>query len=184
LLEFQDREQTNSKQGTLIIDGKQTPITLKLFDSAKTTVPLKFTTYLPADMMSEVKSEREGDSVRFMANLAGKRNPDAYLEFFVEVQGTTEAEARGVARMAAIARGLVARPPDAPTQHEWALSEYDFKGAGPEGKRLVGTIMFSGHSDRYFTVVLSCPEKDATQIRPRAEIILREWRWEDNGQGL
>jgi hypothetical protein len=171
----------DAKQASIIIEGKQKPTTLRLFDSTKTTVPLKFTTYVPDDMISEIKSEREGDSVRFIANLGG---PDAYLLFFVEVQGTTEAEARSVARMAAVARGLVERPPDAPRQFDWALSEYTFKGGGPKGKRFVGTIIFSRHADRYFTFVLSHPEKDTSQIRPRAETILENWRWEDNGQPL
>lgn len=132
-----------SKRETLVIDGKPTTITFKLFDSAKTTVPLKFTTYLPDDMISEVKSEREGDSVRFIANLGGKRDDDAFLEFVVEVQGTTEYEARAFARMAAVARGLVERPPDSPKRHQWALSEYDFEGPAPKGKRCRNDYLFA-----------------------------------------
>jgi len=171
-------------QRSLFIEKEERSITLKLFDATKTTLPLRFTTYSPDDMIPEVKSEREGDSVRFVAAFGGRRNADEYLGVFIEVQGRTEAEARGIARMAAIARGLVERPPDQPKLRQWALSEYDFAGSGPKGKRVVGTIFLSRHADRYFTIVLSYPEQYAGEVMPRAEVILNEWRWQDTGQSL
>jgi hypothetical protein len=177
-------QRSDTRRENISIGSRSMPVNLNLFETAKTTLALPFTTYVPEDMIREGTSGREGDSVRWTLTLAGRRIDDAYVEVAVDPLGTTEADARNMARMGAIGRGLQPRVEGMPQRHGWSLSEYGFSRSSPQGTRVVGNITMGKHRDRFFYVVVNYPERDSPQFSPRAEIILREWRWEDTGEAL
>ncbi|MBI3952023.1 MAG: hypothetical protein HY314_16375 [Acidobacteria bacterium] len=129
-------------------------------------------------------SSGEGDAIRFIANFGGKRNEDAYLEVFFYPAGTSEAQARALAKEAATSRGLTERRADVPNYYKWSLAEYGFSSKLKGRGSIIGTGALGRHGDRFFRVTLQYPQDYAEGFVPRAHRILDEWRWEDTGQGF
>ncbi|MBX6362600.1 MAG: hypothetical protein IRZ00_01920 [Gemmatimonadetes bacterium] len=159
---------------TIPMEGFEEPFTLRLY-KAPDDYPLAFSTYVPPDMLVEGGDD---GSIAFVANFAGKRNPDAALRLFPDSL-ESDVAAANLAREYARAHGLRARRPGAPHRFTWSIAEYDFAEPRPDAEPIVGTVAVAGHDGRYFRIVLSYPEDYAEGFTPRAVRILEEWRWAD-----
>lgn len=178
------QERPETKQGTIPLEGMEEPFTFRLVRSPE-RFPLPFTTYIPQDFLVDTVRSGEGDAVRFIANFAGRRNDDAFLEVFFYPAGTTEAEARAMTRAVAERHGRPEeRRPEVGKQYPWSLVEYGFAEQRPTGESVLGTVALGRHRGRFFHVVLQYPEEYAEGFVPRAYRVLDEWRWEDTGELL
>jgi hypothetical protein len=181
-----------TRQGVLMIEGMEEPSTFRLFESPR-DFPVAFSTYVPEDVVAEASRNGDGASARFIANFAGQRNDLAVLHFYFFPEHATEAQARAELQTFATARGVPRgheeeeeAPPGrviADNRYDWALEGVRYAIDTPEGA-LIGHVSLGWYRDRFFQVVLQHPEEWAEGFVPRAEAILRDWRWEDTGEPL
>lgn len=168
---------------TLGLEGEAQPVVLHLRWFPALPAAVRFSTYVPPDLVAEGGTQA-GEPVRFVAHFAGQRTETAVLQATFYPEGTTEAEARVLARQAAEGRVPVERRAGAAPRFGWSLAEHDFAfDIRPVGW-VQGTVALGRHGDRFFELVLQHPESFAEGFVPRAERVLEGWRWDDTGSGL
>lgn len=165
------------REDTILLEGMPEVVTGRLY-RAPEGFPLPFSTYLPEGLAPESVQTNAGQAVRIVAEFGGRRNENAYLRITALPAGTTEAEARELARSLA---GDGARLDDAPS-HPWAIAEYHFTRRTPGNP--VGFVALGSHGDRFFTIMAHYPAEYGDGLGPRIAYILEHWRWEDSGRGL
>jgi hypothetical protein len=138
-----------------------------------------FITYYPSDMVLETAASEEGQAVRFLANMGGKKNASALLHIFLFPAGTEEKAARGLVQTAAGSRGVQSLKAPSGPRRRWAVVEYSLARKGYSG-----SIALGKHGSRWFHVLLDYPVSYADGLVPRADQILKELRWRDTGRGL
>jgi hypothetical protein len=145
---------------------------------------LPFSTYVPVDMAAEADRWEALEGVRFVAVFGGQRNESAALRVIVHHAGATESDAVAVLR--GLAADLGTELVDAPWEDSFEWSVRDFRNvAEPFRADAVEGVMALGiRGGRYFAVVIHYPAEYGDGFGPRAEQILREWRWEDTGEAL
>lgn len=167
-----------ARQDTILLEGMPEIITSHLYQ-APASFPLPFSTYIPEGMAPETVSAEEGEAIRVVVEFGGRRNENAYLQITALPAGTTEAQAREIARSQA-AEGI--QPDDVPF-YPWSIAEHMFMRGGQRGF-VVGRLALGRHGGRYFTITSHYPAEYGDGLGPRIDYILRNWRWEDTGQGL
>jgi hypothetical protein len=189
----------DTREGIIEIEGTQERFVFDLFEAPR-GFPVRFSTYVPRDMVAEAEAEDETGTVRFVANFGGRRNDLAVLHFYFFPEGVLEEQARaelqtfatsrGVPRSLEIPDAVSAPPPQLQTDrvtaeqlYDWARYGFRFSMEGPDGV-LLGTASLGWYRDRFFHVVMQYPEEYAEGFVPRAEWIIRDWRWDDTGEPL
>ncbi|MGH7475188.1 MAG: hypothetical protein ACRELD_02770 [Longimicrobiales bacterium] len=160
---------------TLWLEGMPEVIEARLY-RPEWPEPIRFSTYVPPDIIAEPGSSGAEHAVRFIANFAGRRNDDAVLALFVHPASTSEAEARALARSVAESRGLREHDADAAPRFDWSIVEYGFRDCDDTGC-LVGTVAVGRHGTRPFQVLVQYPQEYADGFSPRADYIIEELRW-------
>lgn len=170
------------KNSTLALEGDEEPITLQLFESGSASLPVSFTTYVPADMIAQPGFAGDRSAVRFVANFGGKREQRAYMEvaFYPSVTGETTAKALLAESAASESSVKENVAPD--KRFAWSVAEYEMVPKTRGG--IAGVAVLGSHGDRLFEITLHYPEEFAEGFVPRAYRILAEWRWTDTNQGL
>lgn len=169
-------------QDSIQLEGMPERINAKLFDSSRVGLPVHFTTYIPSDLLVDAGGSSRGKSVRLVANFAGHRNDNVYVELVFLPAGTTEQQARTRTRATADKRGWVARA-DTTKRYPWSIAEEGFSKKVAE-HHLGGTVVLGRHGDRFFHLVIQNEEEYAEGFLPRVAYVLSHWRWEDTGTPL
>src|SRR5262249_11351630 len=113
-------QRPKSKQVVLMLEGQPEKVTFTLFDGRRVPVPCP--TYGPADIVGvDTTVPGGGHVIRFVAQFAGKRNENAYLQVGSVPRSVTETKARELARRIAARRGQGQRPAGAPRRFAWSL---------------------------------------------------------------
>ena len=163
---------------TLRLEGMPQPLESHLY-RAPWREPLAFSTYVPADMITEAA----GDTVRFVADFGGQRQDSALVQVVALPHGLAPDSLRRATRRLAEQRGLPAGPTSA--NLPWAIAEFDFRGrACSPATCSTGTIVLAAHGGRFFRVLWQYPAEYGDGMAPRVRWILEEWRWQDTGDGL
>ena len=165
--------------GTLVVAGKPETLAFRLYESPA-DFPLRFSTYVPEDVIVETTSVEGRDAVRFTGTYNGARVDDEFLWVLFYPVGTPETDARRAADEIARARGGTPVP-GRNRRYPWSLAEYEL-ALGQPPARLLGTLALGRHAGRYFHLVIAYPERERDRFLPRAHRILDEWRWKGTGK--
>jgi hypothetical protein len=144
-------EKTDSIQG----EGVFQKFTARLVEPNS---DLRFSTYVPADMIFEQASAGEGEGFFFYSNFAGKRNDNAFVLLFVLPDGATEADAQKLANAFVISRKQL------PSQ--------------------VAHTRLGSHDGRHFYWAETYPGEFGDGMGPRSAYIRRQWIWLNDGKSL
>lgn len=168
------------KTDSIRLEGTWHRFTARLVQS---DAGLRFSTYVPADMIYEPVSSDEGDGHFFFSNFAGRRNDNAYVLVFIFPPGTTEAQARRLAHSFVSSRDTIRgrRQPDQDYQESLFELGFFFRSNGADH---FGDIALGKHRDRYFYFAMQYPQEFGDGFGPRADYIRKQWVWLDDGQGL
>ncbi len=171
------------KTDSINLEGATEKLEMTLFDPG-----LLFSTYYPSDMVAERLPAEDGAKVRFHANFGGVENKDVYMEIFLlkEAGELMDMKSRilgGDGMMAT--NGWQVEPAHATVGDlcPWAHESYSF--VDPRVRPAATVQVCVGlHKDRPFYVILHYPMEYSEGFAPRAGLILRNIRWEDNGDPL
>lgn len=173
-----------SKSDTLYLEGMPEPVTLKLFDEPG----LPFVTYYPSTTITtQTTSSDEGILARFNAAFGDTEEPEAHLQFFFP---SPEAGLYSVQAMQDLVTGLIesnawrlTEDPAAPPPCPWAQAQYRF--AAPDTAEAGSGFACIGVREGWpFYVLTYVPEQYAEGFGPRMRVLLRAFRWRDDGTGL
>jgi hypothetical protein len=141
--------------------------------------PLPFHTALPASFRPGVDLREPGAAVQFTWSPDGERRDSAFVYLRVMEEGTREGRAREIVRTAAERLRIPGdRTELQPRQvHPWAVVEYPIRSVGTSGVPVQGWVALGERGGRWFYVITQAPEDAWPRFAPRAELILREWRW-------
>lgn len=172
---------------TLRIEGMPEPMPLRLYGTPDDFRP-GFGAYVPGDMLveeTEADDEGDGRSVHFRAAFGGQVTPDAFIHLYVFPDTVTPAGARAAVRGYEAGRGIpVSRgieplpEPEAGRRMPWALEAYTFRYQSG-GQWYLGSIGLGSHAGRLFHLITHYPAEYGDGFGPRADILLRTWRWAD-----
>lgn len=182
------------REDTILIEGTPQAIRLQRY-ATPDTFPLPFTTWVPSDMVAELDPanvDQPGAGLRFIANFAGRRSPDAFLHLYVYPAGTTaqdvlaQARAFVASRGVPVSRGIEVAPPVADTvaRQPWTAHEERFRLQVGANQWLVGSIALGEHAGRFFHLITQYPAEFGDGFGPRAAVIQENWRWTDNDAPL
>ena len=138
-----------TKRDSIRLEGSWQPLLLGLFQPGG---DLPFYTYVPSDMLTETHTSAHGVAYRFIANFAGTRKDDAYLEVFVFPAAMNKDSIVATAK----------RYRDAHKQKGFS-NAFDLRM----------------HNNRYYYIARFYPEEYGDGFAPRAQRILDEWQWLD-----
>ncbi len=152
-----------TKPATMRGEGQQGTLTLVREDD----FPLPFATYRPEGMTSDWGASDEGAGAHFFVG-------DATLTIFVPATdpGNLAEWARETAESMGEPSQLDAFP-------RWTVAAYSFGGAD-----VTGSVRAGRHAGRAFYVLETMPLERGSGFAPRADVVLREWRWLDDGSGF
>lgn len=167
-------------EDTVMLEGNPEPMTLRLFRPAG-DFPLPFSTYVPEFLTGSTVTPGEPPEVRFTPANPTDFTRTAVISFVVYPAGTTEAQARGIARGAAADRGTVT---DLERPHAYAADGWRFRGSGTPGAALTGWVELGRRGDRWFHILVQYPAEMGDGMGPRVVTILEHWRWEPSGERL
>lgn len=156
------------KIDSIQVEGTYERFTAKLVESS---VPPRFSTYLPADMVFEPVSSGEGDGYYFHTNFGGARNENAFLLVFVFPERTSQANAQQMLQAFKASRNATSTEGD----------RFTFQR---NGTRLHGGISLHDENGRYYYVAEQYPAEYGDGFGPRAEFIKKQWVWLDTGSSL
>ena len=179
---------------TISLEGMPEPILLRRFETPE-SFPLRFSTYVPADMdreMDPVSAGEAGAGLRFVAAFGGTRNADAFVHVYAYPEATDLAEVQATARAFIASRGVPvsgsAEPPglgpQANRRFGWSVHEEGYRYQISDGQWVVGTLALGQHAGRYFHVVTQYPAEYGDGFGPRAARIFEHWQWTDTGRPL
>jgi len=160
---------------TIYIEGMPQPVRLQLVESPA-IFPMPFTTYVPPGFIFEEIRRGDQPEVRFVMELGGRRNDDAFLEIAAYPTGLSVEGAEERARHAAAAGAHLV--PATNSDIPWAIREWRSSVRNEAGES-VARVILGRHGDRYFQLRIRHPVAYAEGFGPRAAIVLREWRWSD-----
>lgn len=160
-----------------MIEGMPDTVELRLV-RAPPDFPVRFSTYVPADMDVGTESTADGHSLEFTARFGGVPNERAYVQFFFYPHATTPAlghnsiESFVNSLNPEVDRSREVEP------HDWAIEEIAF--TYPHDQALfVGRVALAQRGDVVFHYVQHYPAEYGDGMAPRIGTILREWRWGD-----
>lgn len=160
---------------TILIEGMEETIEVRAFRTP-VAFPLGFSTVVPAGMAIDFVSSGEGDVVRFEAAFGGVHRPEAALIFTVLPRRIDGERAREM--LAQEARQLGGVPVE-PVEKPWALRQYRF-----QGNDVSGFIGLGEHDETRYFIAARYPPEYGDGLGPRVDLILRRWRWTDDGSPL
>ncbi|HEX6983194.1 MAG TPA: hypothetical protein VF181_10575 [Balneolaceae bacterium] len=137
--------------------------------------PIQFSTYAPAEMVTETVNLENGKSISIMANFGGRLNKNAQLTIFAFPAGSVGSEVHK--RVAEIAKSYNAVPGDS-ALHPWAEKLYDLRGEA------FGFLALDVKEGVWFYVLAAYPPQYADGMGPRINLILEKWRWAESGEPL
>lgn len=169
-----DAPRPDSKESTILIEGQTERITLERFRPAD-SFPLRFETYIPADMTADTVDTGRGEVVRIRAAFGGEPVSGAAVHIATLPPGTDAAEAGMWASSLAdgVARDELYQEDDPAWGH--AIHRL-------EGER-AGFVALDEHEGTWFYVLAAYPPEYGDGMPPRIEVILDEWRWTDETGG-
>lgn len=157
---------------TLIVEGYPEPVTLRLV--REDDGPLPFATYVPGDVAYDATASGEGAGYRFTLG-----DPDqpyhAVLHVFVPSAESGLGDPRAYAQALAGSAALQPLGDAAP----WVEAAYSWRREGRFGSVLAGT-----REGQRFYVAEDLQEEMGDGFAPRANMILRHWRWFPEGTPL
>ncbi|MHB1168873.1 MAG: hypothetical protein ACYC28_06275 [Longimicrobiales bacterium] len=166
-----------TKRGVLLLEGKADSTDFRLVETPD-GFPVQFTTYVPADMVTDVDSVDGGHSIEFVANFGGVLNQRAYMQVFFYPRRTSLPLARTTVDN--FIRGLnpevdrsVSEAPE-----PWAYEQTSFSYPH-EQQTYVGRIALAKRGEIAFHMLAHYPAEYADGMGPRIAAILQEWRWAD-----
>jgi hypothetical protein len=168
---------------TIRVEGMPEALRLVLLRSPDGFRP-PFSTYVPADMRATVESTGDSAAVRVAAQFGGIAEPNAYIHIRSYPPGQTLTQVQQNVRGFLRSRepwGDEAGPTDRP---QWAQEAYAFSYSGDRGVRYVGRAIIAHRNGRFFHVLTHYPAEFGDGFGPRAQAVLRHWRWEDDGTTL
>lgn len=180
------QERPAERLDTLLLEGMPEPIMLRLYSTPEDVMP-GFGAYVPADMVVE-EGELEEDggwSVHFQAAFGGRRNPDAFVHFYVYPDSMSREGASGAVlgyktgRGVPVSTGIEPLPePEAGRRMPWALESYTFRYQSG-GQWYLGSIGLGRQAGRFFHIITHYPAEYGDGFGPRAALLLETWRWRD-----
>lgn len=139
----------SEKPDSVRVEGSWQPLELRLF---KPSASIPFLTYVPADMIAELRREHGAEAVYFFANFAGQRNDQAFLLLVMLPAGTTEEEAVRTARQFKTSRARTG---------------------------FIVTTDLRRHGDRFYYIAEHYPAEYGDGFGPRSNKIQEQWQWLD-----
>ncbi len=171
-------------QSTITLEGAAQPISLRLFEWIPPAPSPGSSTYVPPDILTRPSAGGAAPALRFIANFGAVLQAQAYLEVaWLPVRTSRRQALTSAGRVVPDTAPLRRR---SPSRHQfgWSLAEYDITYRDKSGSRIGGVSALGRHGDRYFTLTLHYPLEYGAGFGPRAELILKEWRWRDTQKGL
>jgi hypothetical protein len=164
------------KTVTVSMEGMDEELRLVRYD-APSDFPLRFSTYIPEDMVAERWPSGEGDAVAFVAAFGGQRNEAAAMRVIAHREGATAVEVEEILGQLALDLGTELVASTEEPRFDWSVREYRSvpgrtQRDGPHGYMAVGR-----RGDRYYTVAVHYPPEYGDGFAPRTHQILQEWRW-------
>lgn len=154
---------------TIAVEGIPQSMQMYRLESAD-SFPLKFSTYIPVDMKTEVVHRDGGPVIRLMAHFGGQLNKEARLLISAFPAETPAAAVRKEAMAKARTLGTISKEPD---RYPWAKKVYAI-----EGKK-IGFLALAHKNDRWFYLLAAYPPEYGDGMGPRIHEIIRHWRWKD-----
>ena len=164
------------KGDSVMLEGTWHRIAVHLVESPPGFEPA-FYTYAPEDFAVHQSSSAEGTAWRFNARFGGTENPEAYLLVFFFPDGTSDSEARRRIDQLIADRTVVQRDAGQAKRYPWSEVEYSYQGKTKSGQPLLGSVALGRHNGRLFYFLTEYPAEYADGFGPRAQVILKEWRW-------
>ncbi|MDQ3799881.1 MAG: YobA family protein [Acidobacteriota bacterium] len=159
-----------TKTDYLRVEGERRRVTLRLFDE----VDLPFAAYYPEnDFIPETGASDEGQSLRFVSKMGGRKNENAYVHIFFPYRNSSPAQVR---RLVSGNRGLLKTngwrvkdvKPNKNYNFAWAKEQIFFADRNNDGFVLIGR-----QQNRAFYVIVHYPKEYAEGFLPRAEVVLK-----------
>ena len=154
-----------AKAGTIRVEGTEQPTTLTLV--REEDFPIPFATYRPEGMTSDWGASDEGAGAHFFLG-------DATLTIFVPSRDPGD-----LAAWASETAESMGEPSQLDAFPRWVDAAYSFGGVD-----VTGSVRAGRHNGRAFYVLETMPLEMGDGFAPRAETVLREWRWLDTGTGF
>jgi hypothetical protein len=166
-----------TRRGVIAIEGATDSIDLRLTRSPD-DFPVRFSTYVPADMVPETETTPNGFAFEVVASFQGRRNDRAYVQFFFYPPGTSLALARSTVDSFVsglnpeIDRSRPAMP------YPWAIERTAFSYPH-EDELFIGSIALAQRGNVVFHYLEHYPAEYGDGMAGRIATILDEWRWGD-----
>ena len=173
-----------SLQASITLEGTAEPIALRLFEWTPPAPSPGLSTYVPQDIVPRPSAAGAAPTLRFVANFGAVMQAQAYLEMAWLPAAASRRQA--LASTGRVAPGAAPLRRRSPARHQfgWSLAEYDIAYRDKTGSRIAGVTALGRHGGRYFKLTLHYPLEYGAGFGPRAELILKEWRWRDTQSGL
>jgi hypothetical protein len=150
-----------TRQDTLLLEGRPEPVELQLFESLPDW-PLQVATYLPPGMVAESSRSKEGDKLLFSLG-------EAQLSFVILPEGTN----RSSAQVRAKANFGKANVQSCQSSWDWQWKcMYVSNLQGREKRLLIGE-----QQGRQFYFFLDYPLEESSGAAPRFDMVMRGWRF-------
>jgi hypothetical protein len=168
--------QPTRKTVTVSMEGMDEAMRLVRYD-APADFPLRFSTYIPEDMVAERWPSNEGDAVAFVAAFGGERNEAAAMRVIAHRDGATAHEVEEI--LGQLARDLGTNLVESSDEHryEWSVREFQSVPRRSQRDAPVGVMAVGRRGDRFYTIAIHYPPEYGDGFAPRTHQILQEWRW-------
>jgi hypothetical protein len=164
------------KTVTVSMEGMDEALRLVRYD-APADFPLRFSTYIPEDMVAERWPSGEGDAVAFVAAFGGQRNEAAVMRVIAHREGATAVEVEEILGQLALDLGTELVPSTDERRFDWSVREYRSVPGRTQRNNPHGFMAVGRRGDRYYTVAVHYPPEYGDGFAPRTHQILQEWRW-------
>lgn len=164
-------ERPETVQDTIIVEGMDEPITLRLVRF--TDVPLPFSTYVPEDWTTDVLGSDEGVAAQMTT---GEPPYQGRLTLFMPSGEPTVEEIVELAQSVADSYGN-AQPMEAPA--DWVRRGLTFRDG-----ETIGTVQVGVHNGNPFYLLEAFSAEMGDGFGPGSAVALARLRWEDDGSGL
>lgn len=176
-------ERPDTVTDTIRIEGMPEPMRLRLFRAED--LPLPFSLYVPADMAASTEDEGESGTVHIEAAFGDVPDQDAFIHVRIYADSVNRQQAEARVRAFKTGRGIpvsqgieLIADEVAEVRMPWAELAYGFRYQS-HGTWFAGSIGVGRHAGRFFHIIRHYPVEYGDGFEPRADLIIKSWRWED-----
>ncbi|MBD2409918.1 hypothetical protein H6H01_04155 [Nostoc calcicola FACHB-3891] len=159
-----------TKAATISVEGEKSSINLQLYDKYDDL----FTTYFSnEDFVAEGFSSGEGTGVRFISNVDGNKNENAYIAISFPNSFKTLEQLRSFVNGTSGLMGsngwkVLSNTED--LSYGWTKQKIVFN----EGEDMGGIVYLGQQNGKIFYVIIHCPSDYQEGFFPRADLVLRD----------